>query len=130
MSDEFDWSLETPVIMAQLAVTVYWNARGELVIRQERWCDDEDDLVIVTRENARTLANKILAELGAVETPPLCLPSPVKSTNAERQKRYRDKHPKNKRNGVTVGDTVTRNDKPVTQRNGQGSSFDFSVAAE
>lgn len=114
-ADRFDWADDASVIvLAQLAVAVYRNARGDIVIRQQAdWGDDEDKWVILSPSHARALAEAILLEAGEIDAAPLVLPAPDKPkdpTAAERQRRFRESR---KRNGVTgegvMAETVTDN---------------------
>jgi len=110
---EFDWyGDDTIVVQEQLAVAVYTNPRGNVVIRQKAdWCDEDDIWIVISPDRAGAVARAILALVEPEAEPaPLALPAPADRTAAERQKRYRQRH----RNGVTpVTDTVT-----ATSRNG------------
>jgi hypothetical protein len=60
--DAFDWidNSADVVLPEQSAVAVYENARGEIVIRQEKsWCEDHDHIVVVRPENLMTLIDKL-----------------------------------------------------------------------
>jgi hypothetical protein len=119
MSLDFDWydsNNNSVVIPEQMAVAVYTNAHGNVVIRQAgQYGPDEDVWIVVAPCHARALAEAILTEAGldAAEPAPLALPAPSKdATAAERQRRRRA----NLRNGnrdshapsrVTGRDTVT-----------------------
>jgi hypothetical protein len=93
MSDDFDSSAyrDDVVIAHQAPIAVYTNPGDNIVIRQDGdWYRKEDPWIVGRRENARALAEAILAfaepELAPV---PLALPAPM--TPAERTKRYRER---------------------------------------
>jgi hypothetical protein len=51
---------EHVVLPEQQAVAIYWNERGDLVIRQERsWCDDADHVVLIQRANIDAFIDKL-----------------------------------------------------------------------
>lgn len=50
------------VVPSQPATAVYWNDRGDIVIRQERRDYDDDSFVFVTPANARALAAALIRE--------------------------------------------------------------------
>ncbi len=60
-ADAFDWGADDSVVVPeQQAVAVYWNVRGELVIRQERtWDQDEDTFVVIARWNVDAFIDKL-----------------------------------------------------------------------
>lgn len=60
-SEDFDWSDgEAVVVPAQPAIAVYFNPRGEIVIRQEsQYHPDEDHFVYVGRKNLRPLIERL-----------------------------------------------------------------------
>jgi len=60
-SEDFDWSdAEAVVVPAQPAIAVYFNPRGEIVIRQEaQFHPDEDHFVYVGRKNLRPLIERL-----------------------------------------------------------------------
>lgn len=116
---EFDWRRDADdvVIREQLAIAVYENPAGDLVIRQADWPDD-DSIIIVAKSNAAALARAILRAAGQIEVFPELLGSPFDGaskgdrpkdpTAAARQKRYRERNAD--RNG--------RNGNGVTEHNG------------
>ncbi|MDP2333848.1 MAG: hypothetical protein Q8M19_24490 [Reyranella sp.] len=115
MSD-FDWYRDNAVVVReQPAIAIYRNVYGDITIRQKGEIDPEpleveDVVIVVLPQNARRLAEAILAVAAAIPAPgPLALPAPADRTAAERQRRHRAK-----RNGPcnrdTVTDTVTRRD--------------------
>lgn len=112
---DFDWDAiaNAVVIPEQAATAVYENPEGNIVIRQAgQYGPDEDAWIVIAPEHAKQLADAILrcaAEItgdGDVDrshgtTAPL--------TNAERQRRYRERRnaPRNgernaQRNGTLV----------------------------
>jgi hypothetical protein len=85
------------VLPEQLAIAVYTNQNADIVVRQERaWDEDSDVFVIIAKENVRRVAEALLAEIGEDLRPTIAglLPAPSgsRSSGAERQKRYRDRH--------------------------------------
>jgi hypothetical protein len=119
---DFDWTdPETVVVPEQTATAVYFNPDDNIVIRQHRaWDEDEDHWFILTPSNAVRLARRILELAAALDGRRTALalyepdeadadPAP-KGSNAERQRRYRERH----RNGVTPPVTDDRNADPVT----------------
>jgi hypothetical protein len=60
-SEDFDWAdPESIIIPSQPAVAVYFNPRGEVVIRQEsQYHPDEDHFVYVGRKNLRPLIERL-----------------------------------------------------------------------
>ena len=107
---DFDWNDAGVDIPGQQPIAVYTNPEGHIVIRQDGdWYRKDDAWVVVLPENARRLADAILALAEPVPAPgPLALPAPADRTAAERQRRHRNA----KRNGSTVTPTVTRRDAP------------------
>ena len=62
MSDDFDWSTENPEVIQQSVqgVAVYENTAGNIVIRQERgWDEEEDSHILLTTDAARRLSEKL-----------------------------------------------------------------------
>jgi hypothetical protein len=55
-NDDFDWFTDESVVLkAQPATAIYHNAKGHIVIRQERsWAEDSDPYVTIAPENAVT----------------------------------------------------------------------------
>lgn len=87
----FDWQNDDSIIFhAQPAVAVYPNKHGQIVIRQ---CDeyaDEDQIVVVNADSARTLVDAIMRELDDI-SPRLALPAPKAKSGAERTRAYRNR---------------------------------------
>jgi hypothetical protein len=66
-SREFDWNaFEGDVIQQQVEkVAVYANPRGDIVIRQERrWDEEEDVFIVIARAHAFAAARAILCSAG------------------------------------------------------------------
>jgi hypothetical protein len=95
--DDFDWfDVAANIVVAhQAPIAVYTNPDDDIVIRQDGDYYRKDDAwVVVRRENARALAEAILAF--AEPAPQLALPAPM--SPAERAKRYRERK---RHDGVT-----------------------------
>jgi hypothetical protein len=61
-SDEkFNWlSDDSVVLQPQLAIAVYRNGAGGLVIRQERdWNDEDDTFIVISPENIDSFVDKL-----------------------------------------------------------------------
>ena len=55
MSDDFDWSDEGSVVVhRQDAIAIYTNPDNNLVIREQRWPDD-DTFIVIDRRFARAV---------------------------------------------------------------------------
>jgi hypothetical protein len=92
MSDDFDWSIyRDDVIAHQAPITVYTNPGDNIVVRQDGdWYRKEEPWIVVRRENARALAEAILAFAEPEPAPvPMALPAPM--TPAKRAKRNRER---------------------------------------
>ncbi len=65
-SNDFDWAdPEAVTIPEQMALAVYPNRKGVVVVRQERsWDEDSDTLVFVDPSHALTIAEAILEAAG------------------------------------------------------------------
>jgi hypothetical protein len=106
-----DWHSDPDVVVkAQLAIAVYENQRGQVCIAQEGEYGDDDVYITVAKDNALAVAQAILEAAGIDLAAPLALPAPKSPANAERPRRYRERH----RNGVTPPVTDDRNADPVT----------------
>ena len=58
-SEDFDWSdTESVVLSEQRETAIYWNASGELVIRQKCWPDD-DVWVVITEGQVDRFLDKL-----------------------------------------------------------------------
>ena len=60
---DFDWhsDKESVVLSEQLAIAVYPNQHGAIVIRQERaWDEDADIIIIIQPRNARAVADALV----------------------------------------------------------------------
>lgn len=121
----FDWNdRESVTVPEQLAVAIYRNPYGAVVIRQERaWDEDSDIYIIIQPENAEAVANAILREAGvmidhgaanAAFNDFQTRDGSRDNTNAERQRRYRERH----RNGV--GDNSASTVEPKLDLNNTG----------
>lgn len=124
---EFDWRLAHDdgdlAITHQAAIAVYQNSRGDLVIRQEgQYGPDEDQVVIVTPENAAELAKAIIKAAGPVARPDIDWNAVNadfdamearngQSAGAERSRRYRQKK---KRDASVTRDVTHRDARDVT----------------
>ncbi|MDE2467140.1 MAG: hypothetical protein KGO02_26020 [Alphaproteobacteria bacterium] len=69
---DFDWSDDECVILKeQMAVAVYPNSRGDVVIRQEHgWDEDSDRLILIQPCNAKAVADALLAAAADWDDPP------------------------------------------------------------
>lgn len=64
-SKEFSWSDRSVIVPEQQAVAAYFNDKGNLVIRQERsWDRDEDSFIFIDRANADGFLDKLSDLLG------------------------------------------------------------------
>lgn len=129
-ASDFNWLDDPDIIVGeQRALAVYQNSHGNIVIRQERaWDEDEDIIIVLRRENAERVARAILAATGfnAIEAPPpIAAQIESKSSGATRQARYRERKRKATvtRNGVTRCDVTA-----VTPRDGR-ELFSFDTLA-
>jgi hypothetical protein len=56
---DFDWSDQESVVLTEQPETaVYWNPRGELVIRQRRWPDD-DPCIFISPHNVAAFIDRL-----------------------------------------------------------------------
>lgn len=64
--NEFDWfDDESIVLRPQLAVAIYNNERGGLVIRQERdWNEESDTFIVIAPENVAAFVDRITDAAG------------------------------------------------------------------
>ncbi len=93
MSGDFDWTdKESITIGEQLAIAVFENPSGDIVIRQQDWYGDEDDWVIVAKRNVPALCRALFAAAGIDAQTTTVTLLPARSSGAERQKRYRQRH--------------------------------------
>lgn len=90
---DFDWDNDADIVVReQAAITVYTNARGDIVIRQAgQYGPDEDTCVVVTPENSRKLADAIVRIAGVESVTPSTTSATKPMTNAERQRAYRER---------------------------------------
>jgi hypothetical protein len=89
----FDWTHDDAVVLReQPAVAVYTNPHNEVVIRQAcAWDEDDDTVIFILPENARAVADAIVASAAPLlRSAP---PSPSQRlSGAERQRRYRERN--------------------------------------
>jgi hypothetical protein len=65
--NDFDWSSnnEDIVLREQRALAVYWNTRGDLVIRQERdWSENDDPFLVIGRDNVDAFLDRLCDVVG------------------------------------------------------------------
>ena len=69
---DFDWREDECVVLKeQLAVAVYPNSHGAIVIRQERaWDEDSDTLILIQPSSAKAVADALLAAATGWDDPP------------------------------------------------------------
>lgn len=97
---DFDWhDPEVVAVAEQHAIAVYLNDRGEIVLRQHDWPDD-DGVILVARQNAGAVVDAILA---LIEEEQAGEAAPKDRTAADRQRGRRRKH-RDSAVTVTVGD--------------------------
>ena len=61
---DFDWSdPESLVLSEQPETAIYWNPRGELVIRQRRWPDD-DSILFISASNVGQFVDRLTDIVG------------------------------------------------------------------
>jgi hypothetical protein len=93
--DRFDWSDEENVVChEQPRSAVYFNPRGQVVIRQQAdyHAFDEDSFVFFSIENVPALIEALRVCIASnTPRPPSRVASPV-TPGASRQKRYRERH--------------------------------------
>lgn len=116
--ERFDWnSGDVVVLPTRMGIAVYFNPKGDVVVRQEDQFDQsEDDWVVMSREDACRVAHRILDMVEEADRPAYCRGSvspgaqgpntsaskPKDQTAAERQRRRR-----RKRDGHGVAAPVT-----------------------
>jgi hypothetical protein len=60
----FDWNDVDGFVLAEQAETaVYWNPKGDLVIRQRHWHDD-DSLIFISKTNVDEFVDKLCDVVG------------------------------------------------------------------
>lgn len=63
--DVFEWNGDSTILPEQQAVAAYYNNAGDLVIRQERsWDREEDSFVFVSRESIPAFIERLTDLLG------------------------------------------------------------------
>src|SRR5437762_9426866 len=105
---ELDWEDDSTVcVRNQDAVAVFVNVRGEIAIRQQNWPED-DSLVLFHPEHAQAVIEAIAraADLAGI---PVSIPQlgEQSNSNAERQRRYRQRRRNVTRDGKSNGEAVT-----------------------
>ena len=110
MSDAFDWNeADNVTVSTQMAIAVYLNTFGELVIRQEgQFHPDEDAWIVIAPNNVPAVIQAMQQVMGMTTRTVTKDP-----TAANRQRRHREKH-RDIRDGatpVTDADTVTDHDR-------------------
>ena len=61
---DFDWGDVDGVVLAEQAETaVYWNPKGDLVIRQRNWHDD-DSLIFISKNSVDEFVDKLCDVVG------------------------------------------------------------------
>ena len=61
----FEWNSDATILPEQQAVAAYHNRAGDLVIRQERsWDRDEDSFVFVSRDSIPAFIDRLTDLLG------------------------------------------------------------------
>jgi hypothetical protein len=58
-AEDFNWSEENTIVSAVQAIAVYFNPRGDIVIRQQDAMGDEDDFIVIPIQHARRVAEAI-----------------------------------------------------------------------
>jgi hypothetical protein len=100
--DEFNWDDAVDCVVQQCVegVAIYTNPHGDIVIRQERrWDEEEDIFIVIARGNAEAaIAEMQFAISQPANAEPLQLPKPEPLTNAARQRLYRQRHRNEKSN--------------------------------
>lgn len=111
-AEDFDWQDDPSIICREQAATaVYSNVHGAVVIRQaQAWDENSDTLIILEPACARRAARAILELLAALDGRRTAEANKIDdeaeqqpSTNALRQRRYRERH----RNGGVTPESVT-----------------------
>lgn len=65
MSDGFDWSNSPDVVLPKcMATAIYRNYLGGVVIRQEGFDDDDDQIIFIPKDRAREFLEAFQAALG------------------------------------------------------------------
>jgi hypothetical protein len=61
---EFDWrDADALILEHQAATAVYWNPKGDLVIRQQHWPDD-DSLIFISKTSVQEFVDKLCDAVG------------------------------------------------------------------
>jgi hypothetical protein len=63
--EDFDWSCDDVVLREQRKTAVYWNTVGDLVIRQERtWDENDDPFMVIAAGNVQEFLDAICDRVG------------------------------------------------------------------
>jgi hypothetical protein len=63
-NSDFDWNDADAVALAEQHETaIYWNPKGDLVIRQRSWIDD-DSLIFISRDSVDQFVDKLCDVVG------------------------------------------------------------------
>ena len=63
-NSDFDWSDADAVALAeQYETAIYWNPKGDLVIRQRHWHDD-DSLIFISKTNVGEFVDRLCDAVG------------------------------------------------------------------
>jgi hypothetical protein len=70
-SNEFNWNTDDSVVLPyQQAVAIYFNHNNELVIRQEKaWNEEDDHIIIISEENVQAFLDKLTDACGIPSFP-------------------------------------------------------------
>lgn len=117
MSEFFEWHKDLKVaVRTQMAIAVYLNPYGELVLRQEgQFHPDEDVWIVIAPDNVVAVTDAMHAAMGAVPATRVT----KDRTAAKRQRRHREKHRDNQ-GGVTpvTGQSTVTGRNVVTHSQG------------
>jgi hypothetical protein len=118
--DEREWDADDPLIEGQPSTWIYWNPRGQVVIRQKGEVFEDDPYVMFTVENLPALIADLRCKLAESAGAHEDVPEPEieeksakpPNPNAERQRRYRqkrnaDRNARNAQSDERYGETAT-----------------------
>lgn len=66
--EDFDWGTKSVVVREVMAIAVYENTDGDIVVRQHDW-PDEDSVVIIPKRDAKAVIDAIQAFLERPKDP-------------------------------------------------------------
>lgn len=70
--DNFDWNNDPDVVVQpRIAIAVYPNSKGHIVVRAMRWDDDEDQFVSFPKQDAEAIIAAIRS-VASEKEPPAC----------------------------------------------------------